>query len=80
MNQKRGIKVGFIAAAIALLIVAVAVPAGAGDLCKKHDLNRLLKGDYSGSGSYTCAWSTWGFDQKDLSRKPRRPLRFIIWL
>ena len=69
MNQKKGIKVGFIAAAIALLIVAVAVPAGAGDLCKKHDLNRLLKGDYAGTvTSCSCALDTW-FQRRILSRK-----------
>jgi hypothetical protein len=60
MNQKKGIKVGFIAAAIALLVVAVAVPVGAGDLHKKHDLNRMLTGDYAGTGFYSCASTAFG--------------------
>jgi hypothetical protein len=70
MNKKNGIKVGFIAAVIALLVVAVAVPAGAGDLKKNFDLNRLLSGDYAGNNSFTCAWSIFGFNPEDLGRIP----------
>ena len=73
MDKKRGIKSCFLAAAIALLAVAAAVPAGAGNSnvnCHKQDLNRLLTGDYYGSASFVCAGSTWGFNETDLGRKP----------
>ena len=63
MNRKRGTKVCFVAAAIALLVVAVAVPAGA------WNLNRNLYGDYAMNGSYACAYSTFGFDPLTLQRK-----------
>jgi hypothetical protein len=75
MNNKNGIKVGFIAAAIALLVVAVAVPAGAGGLDKnnsKHDLNRLLTGDYYDVSSITCAYATMGYNE-NLERKADLP-------
>jgi hypothetical protein len=73
MNQKKGIKVGFIAAAIALLVVAVAVPAGAGDLYKKHDLNRLLQGDYEANSSFVCAIARSGFNEETLVRADGQP-------
>ncbi len=71
MNKKNETKVCFIAAAIALLVVAVAVPAGAGGLDKnnsKHDLNRLLIGDYYDVSSLTCAYATMGYN-RNLERK-----------
>jgi hypothetical protein len=63
MNKKNGTKVGFIAAAIALLVVFVAVPVGAGDL------NRLLTGDYASNSSFVCA-GAYGFFDNDLNRNP----------
>ena len=66
MNKKNGTKVGFIAAAIALLVVAMAVLAGAGDL------NRLLTGDYAYNDNEVCADANGGFDE-DLNRKPDPP-------
>ena len=66
MNKKNRTKVGFIAAAIALLLVAMAVPAGAGDL------NRLLTGDYAFNSSQVCAHALSGFDAA-LNRKPDPP-------
>ena len=43
MNKKNGTTVGFIAAAIALLVAAMAVPAGAGDLtdCSPGTMRRI---------------------------------------
>ncbi len=66
MNKKNGTTVGFIAAAIALLVVAMAVPAGAGDL------NRLLTGDYAFNSSEVCAGADGGFDAA-LNRNPDPP-------
>jgi hypothetical protein len=68
MNKKNGTTVGFIAAAIALLVVAMAVPAGAGDL------NRLLTGDYAFSSSENCAEANGYFDAA-LNRNPDPPGR-----
>ena len=75
MDKKRGRKACFLAAAIALLVVAVAVPAGAGGLDKnnsKHDLNRLLIGDYYDVSSLTCAYATMGYNE-NLERKADVP-------
>jgi hypothetical protein len=71
MSKIKRIKYYFIAAAIALLAVAAAVPAGAGDSnvnCHKQDLNRLLTGDYFQNNSFVCASAYGGFDT-DLNRK-----------
>jgi len=63
MSRIKGMKYYFIAVAIALLVVAVAVPAGA------WNLNRNLYGDYATNTSYVCAYSTFGFDPVTLQRK-----------
>ncbi len=60
MNKKNGTKVGFIAAAIALLVVAVAVPAGAGDLEQTN-----VSGDY---GQFCIAYS-WAYGRFWMNRK-----------
>lgn len=70
MDKKKGRKAGYLAAVIALLAVAAAVPVGAGNAnvnCHKQDLNRLLTGDYWGNSSFVCAGAYGGFD-KDLNR------------
>ncbi len=66
MNKIKGIKVCFITAAIALLAVFIAAPAGA------WDLNRLLTGDYASNMSFVCASAYGNFDQ-DLNRNPDPP-------
>ncbi len=63
MNRKKEIKVCFVAAAVALLVAAVAAPAGA------WNLDKNLYGDYAMNGSYACAYSTFGFDPSTLQRK-----------
>lgn len=61
----------FIAAAIALLAVFVAVPVGAKG--KKRDLNRLLTGDYSTNASFVCAEALGGFDGVNRNPDPTDP-------
>jgi hypothetical protein len=75
MDKKSGRKACCLAAAIALLVVAAAVPAGAGDSnlnCNKQDLNRLLTGDYFQNNSFACA-AAYGFFDKDLNRNTDPP-------
>ncbi len=57
MNSSKITKCCFIAAAIALLAVFVAVPAGAGGL------DRRLYGDYTYNVAATCAYAVCGPDQ-----------------
>ncbi|MCU0578721.1 MAG: hypothetical protein MUF69_04155 [Desulfobacterota bacterium] len=60
MDKKRGRKACFLAAAIAMLVVAAAVPAGAGDAnvnCNKQGLNRLITGDYHSMLSLSCTYT-----------------------
>jgi len=66
MKKIKGMKYYYIAAAIAFLVVAMAVPAGAGDL------NRLLKGDYAYNDFQVCAGAVSGFDAA-LNRNPDLP-------
>jgi hypothetical protein len=66
MKKTKRITYSLSVAAIVLLAVFIAAPAGAGDL------NRLLTGDYALNSSYVCAAAYGGFDQ-DLNRKPDPP-------
>jgi hypothetical protein len=73
MDKKRGRKACFLAAAIALLVVAAVVPVGAGDSnrnYRKQDLNRLITGDYHSMLSYSCSYTGPGgsFDPVTLER------------
>ncbi len=61
MNNSKITKCCLIAAAIALLAVFVAAPAGAGDQ-DRRDLNRLLTGDYYEKSFFTCANANNGFN------------------
>jgi hypothetical protein len=70
MNKKNGTKICFIAAAIALLVVAVAFPAGAGGL------DRRLYGDYTYNISGTCVYAACGSDcQSDPGFQPGTLIR-----
>lgn len=73
MKRIKGMKYYSIAAAIVLLAVFVAVPVGAKG--KRHDLNRLLTGDYAANSSFVCAEAIGGFDE-DFNRNPD-PTGFI---
>jgi hypothetical protein len=60
MNNLKLKRCFFITAAIALLAVFLAVPAGAGDL------NWKLKGDYAWTSTGTCASASCGFDTNQI--------------
>ena len=68
MNNSIMTKFSFIAAAIALLSVFMAAPAGAGDL------NWKLKGDYTWNSTGTCASASCGFDTTQQIPGPKRNL------
>ena len=68
MKKINGIKYYFIAAAIALLAVLVAAPAGAGNL------NWKLHGDYTYNVAATCAHAACGqFVENNCCLSPNNP-------
>ena len=60
MKTKRGMSF-YLVAVIGLLVIAVAVPVGAGN--GKPDLNRLLTGNYFGTGYTSCTYAYIAYDQ-----------------